>query len=62
MTTKLYGLEKCSTCDKARNWLKRHSIEHSFTDYREQRIDAESLGPAIGWVRKAGEPDIDDLA
>lgn len=49
----LYGLEKCSTCQKARNWLQRKQIEYSFVDYREQRMDpatlkrwAESVG---GW-------------
>jgi Spx/MgsR family transcriptional regulator len=40
---KLYGLEKCSTCQKARNWLDRHKIAHTFVDYREQRIDAPTL-------------------
>jgi Spx/MgsR family transcriptional regulator len=42
MTT-LYGLEKCSTCRKARNWLGRKKIPHVFVDYREQRIDAATL-------------------
>ncbi|ODU33887.1 MAG: arsenate reductase [Lysobacterales bacterium 69-70] len=43
MTAKVYGLEKCDTCKKARNWLQRHSIAHDFVDYREQRIPAETL-------------------
>jgi Spx/MgsR family transcriptional regulator len=40
---KLYGLEKCSTCQKARKWLDRHKVAHDFVDYREQRIDAATL-------------------
>ena len=28
MTAKVYGLEKCDTCKKARNWLQRHKVEH----------------------------------
>jgi Spx/MgsR family transcriptional regulator len=43
MKTRLYGLEKCSTCQKARKWLDRHKIAHDFVDYREQRIDPATL-------------------
>ncbi len=43
MTAKVYGLEKCDTCKKARNWLQRHAVEHAFVDYREQRVPAETL-------------------
>ncbi|HSN00764.1 MAG TPA: Spx/MgsR family RNA polymerase-binding regulatory protein [Rudaea sp.] len=50
MTT-LYGLEKCSTCQKARKWLDRKKIGHAFVDYREQRADAATLK---AWARAAG--------
>jgi Spx/MgsR family transcriptional regulator len=43
MSAKVYGLEKCDTCKKARNWLQRHKVEHDFVDYREQRVPAETL-------------------
>jgi Spx/MgsR family transcriptional regulator len=43
MTAKMYGLEKCDTCKKARNWLHRHDVAHEFIDYREQRVPAETL-------------------
>lgn len=43
MTAKVYGLEKCDTCRKARNWLQRHAHAYDFVDYREQRIAAETL-------------------
>ena len=51
MTTTLYGLDKCDTCRKARNWLDRKNVSHQFVDYREQRIPAESLK---AWARAVG--------
>ncbi|MEO8804038.1 MAG: Spx/MgsR family RNA polymerase-binding regulatory protein [Rudaea sp.] len=51
MAVNLYGLEKCSTCSKARTWLDRHKIEHGFTDYREHRPDAATLK---SWAAKVG--------
>ena len=50
MTT-LYGLAKCDTCRKARNWLKRADVEHEFVDYREQRVPADTLK---AWARQLG--------
>lgn len=43
MMVHVYGLEKCSTCCKARQWLDRHKIAHQFIDYREQRVAADTL-------------------
>ena len=43
MALTLYGLNKCGTCDKARNWLQRAGIAHSFVDYREQPVAAATL-------------------
>ncbi len=43
MSVRLYGLANCDTCRKARNWLTRFSIDHEFIDYREQRIDPDTL-------------------
>ena len=43
MSITLYGLTKCGTCDKAQNWLQRHSVAFSFIDYREQPIPAATL-------------------
>ena len=51
MTTTLFGLEKCSTCQKARKWLERQHIAHQFIDYREQRPDAATLK---AWAKAAG--------
>ena len=53
--TTLYGLKQCSTCVKAREWLKAHGVEHDFVDYRDTPVApatlkawAESLG---GWEK-----------
>ena len=48
---KLYGLEKCSTCDKARKWLDKHKIAHTFSDYRKERPDPATLK---AWAKAAG--------
>lgn len=48
---KVYGLEKCSTCDKARKWLEKHKVDYRFIDYREQRVPAEMLKD---WTRQLG--------
>lgn len=43
MTLVLHGLKKCSTCQKAVNWLQRHGVEHRFVDYRDSPLDASTL-------------------
>ncbi len=43
MTATVYGLDTCDTCRKARNWLTRFGIEHTFVDYRAQRQAPETL-------------------
>ena len=48
---KVYGLEKCSTCQKARTWLTRHKVVHEFIDYRAQRVDAPTLK---AWAKAVG--------
>lgn len=47
----LYGLEKCATCQKARSWLDRNKIEHTFVDYREQRVEPATLRR---WAKAVG--------
>ncbi|MGA8278627.1 MAG: Spx/MgsR family RNA polymerase-binding regulatory protein [Rhodanobacteraceae bacterium] len=47
----MYGLEKCSTCAKARNWLDRHRIDYRFVDYREHPVSPEQLG---SWAEAVG--------
>jgi len=48
---KVYGLEKCSTCQKARTWLGRHKVAHEFSDYRDHRPDAPTLK---AWAKAVG--------
>ena len=50
----VYGLSKCSTCDKARAWLQGRGIGHQFIDYRETPVPDEVLrrqAAAIGWEK-----------
>jgi Spx/MgsR family transcriptional regulator len=51
VAVKVYGLTKCDTCRKARNWLDRHKIAHAFIDYREHRVDAAVLKT---WAQAVG--------
>ena len=49
----LYGLNNCDSCKKARNFLARKNIAHTFVDYREHRIPPETLkdwAKRIGWA------------
>ena len=49
--TMLYGLAKCSTCIKARDWLDTHGVAHTFVDYRDNKPSPETL---LEWAGKAG--------
>ncbi|MCB1606619.1 MAG: Spx/MgsR family RNA polymerase-binding regulatory protein [Xanthomonadales bacterium] len=40
---KVYGLSKCSTCQKAQAWLDQHGVDYAFVDYREHPIGATDL-------------------
>jgi len=43
MALKLYGLTKCSTCQKAMGWLDERKIAHSFTDIRDTPVTSEQV-------------------
>lgn len=50
----LFGLDKCSTCVKARAWLDARGIEHTFVDYRDTPIDPKLLkawAAALTWEK-----------
>ena len=49
--TTLYGLTKCSTCVKARDWLSAHGVDHEFIDYRDHPVPAATLKV---WASKVG--------
>jgi Spx/MgsR family transcriptional regulator len=55
MAITVYGLPNCDTCKKARNWLARFEVPHTFVDYRAEPVPpatlkawSEELG---GWER-----------
>lgn len=52
MTPVLYGLPNCDTCRKARQWLDREGVAHTFVDYRQQPIPGDTLkawAAQVGW-------------
>jgi len=51
MPITLYGLTRCSTCVKARDWLDARGIAHEFTDYREHPVPAAALR---NWAEQLG--------
>lgn len=48
---RVYGLQRCDTCVKARKWLDAKGIAYVFIDYRDQPVDAASL---TAWAGKLG--------
>ncbi|WP_373502498.1 Spx/MgsR family RNA polymerase-binding regulatory protein [Aestuariivirga sp.] len=51
MALKLYGLSKCSTCQKAIDWLEERKIAHSFSDVKDNPITKEQVAK---WSRALG--------
>ena len=49
--TTLYGLNKCSTCVKARDWLNENGVAHTFVDYRDHPVPAATLKE---WAEQLG--------
>ena len=47
----VYGLKKCSTCQKTENWLKDHKKAYQFIDVREDGISADQVK---GWMKALG--------
>lgn len=50
----VYGLDNCSTCNKARLWLARAEVPHAFVDYRKHPIDGAALkawAKVLGWEK-----------
>ena len=39
----LYGLAKCSTCQKALAWLSDHGVACHLIDYRETPLSPQAL-------------------
>jgi arsenate reductase (glutaredoxin) len=51
MALKLYGLRKCTTCQKAVDWLDERKIAHSFSDVRENPITEDQVA---AWSKALG--------
>jgi len=51
MNITLYGLNKCSTCVKARDWLDAHKVAHVFVDYRDHPVPPATLAD---WAQQLG--------
>ena len=51
MTIHFYGIPKCDTVKKARNWLDAKDIEYAFHDYKKEGADAAKLS---GWIAAKG--------
>ena len=51
MSLTLYGLPNCSTCTKARRWLVRFEIAHTFVDYRAKPLPLATLKE---WAQQLG--------
>ncbi len=49
--TRVYGLNNCDTCRKARKWLTQQGIAHVFIDYRDQPVAPPILQE---WAAKVG--------
>jgi arsenate reductase (glutaredoxin) len=47
----MYGLEKCSTCRKARDWLASKKVAYDFTDVKDKGLTAKK---AAQWFKALG--------
>lgn len=48
---KLYGLKKCTTCQKANAWLDQKKAAYDFTDVKEKSISKEQVAK---WSKALG--------
>ena len=48
----IYGIKNCDTMKKARAWLDRHGMAHTFHDYKAEGISRDKLknwSDELGW-------------
>ena len=48
---KLFGLRKCTTCQKAVSWLDRKKLPYEFSDVKEDAITKDQVA---GWSKALG--------
>lgn len=51
MGLNIYGLKKCSTCQKALGWLDDAGVGYDFTDVKEAPLDAKRVAK---WAQALG--------
>ena len=51
MSLNIYGLAKCSTCQKAFSWLDDEGISNKFTDVKDAPLDAKQVAK---WSKALG--------
>ena len=51
MSLNVYGLKKCSTCQKALGWLDDEGVAYDFTDVKEAPLDAKQVAK---WSKALG--------
>ncbi len=51
MSLNIYGLKKCSTCQKALVWLDDAGIAYDFSDVKEAPLDAKQMAK---WSKALG--------
>jgi Spx/MgsR family transcriptional regulator len=48
---KMYGITRCSTVQKARDWLSNHDISFEFQDFKQHGIPEKDL---LRWMNERG--------
>jgi len=51
ISLQIYGLKKCSTCQKALGWLDDEKVAYTFNDVKEQPLDAKQVAK---WSKALG--------
>lgn len=51
MTLLVYGIPKCETCKKARQWLKEQKVDYQFINTKENPPDEKTISE---WVKSLG--------
>jgi arsenate reductase len=51
MMNTVYGIPNCDTVKKTQDWLKEHSVEYTFHNYKLEGISKEKL---VQWCKEAG--------
>ena len=50
---KIYGIKTCDSVRKARKFMKEHTIDHTFVDFRESPVDESKILQWLEYVPMA---------